>query len=246
MTSREPTKLPQTSCTTLKGPMFVRLAAATASLLLLTACAPVAPQAGPTGTPSASQSQPQNNGNGNKTPKPTSSSAAPIVKDDLYNFLNHLATSCIFAKGVGVTETISSNTRGPEGNLFMVDPKEAVSGYTAGWVPAEGNAEVILETDPFEVCAVANMDTLARAQGVDMHKKVRVIFDEVANTYTVKINMGDYQRTATYQIGDGGIIYTVTSTGADGRLITSKIRYGQPTADLVTPWKAAVAVMAGI
>lgn len=223
--------------------MFSRIVVALASVAVLTGCAQAVPIVGPSGsaTPAptvTSSSEPENS---ESTP---SASDGPTASDDYDRFMNAMATTCLYAQGVGVMETISEANE-PVGVLFMLPKNAAVDdGYTAGWVPANGDpAEVIFETDAFESCYLANMDGLSRESGSDLRNSVTVAFEAETNTYRAVLDFGDFQRTVAYEIGEGGIVYKALSVGPDGSALITTMTFGMPQAVYVDALKAAVAAL---
>lgn len=219
--------------------MFRRLTILASAVILLAGCAP---QSAPTvvQSPESSQSPAESGQDATDVAIPAPSASA-VVKDDHYNFLNSMATTCLYAQGVGVTETVSSN-RVLDGTLVLVPPAAAIAGsYTAGWIPANGGAaEVVFESDVFDSCAIANMESLAKDSGQDLRKKVRVKYDEAADAYTATVDFSGFSRTAKYQIGDGGIVYSVTGTDPKGLEIVTSMKFGMPSSEHIAALKAAV------
>lgn len=220
--------------------MFNRLAILLSASLLLSGCAPSTPipvQSEATQT----QAPADMSGNDVRRPSPTSN-VDVVVKDDHYNFLNSMATTCIYAEGVGVTETVT--TEGVlDGTLVMLPRSEAIDGsYTAGWIPANGNpAEVIFEKDVFDSCAIANMEALAKEAGKDLRKTVRVKYDAATDAYTATVDFSGFTRTAKYQMGEGGIAYSVTGTETNGQEVVTAMKFGMPKPEYVAALTAAIA-----
>lgn len=215
--------------------MFLRLTSLAASVLLLSGCAQTQPVVGPS-TPEAPSSSPSVSQSPSVSP-----TATPASNPLLEKFLGHMATTCIYAQGVGVTETVSTNGV-LDGSLILLPKKEAIlDGYTAGWIPADGSpAEVIFESDAFDSCALANMDSLAKESGSDLSGSVTVKFDEVTQIFTATTDFGDFSRTAKYQVGDGGIVYSVVGTDASGKEIATAMKFGMPKAEHIAALTAAV------
>lgn len=223
--------------------MSARIVALLASVsLLLTGCAQGSPIVND--LPTAFPTQSPSGGDATDTPNlvPTTN---PIIKDDYYNFFNSMATTCIYAQGVGVTETVSTDGV-LDGSLILLPPSAAVSdSYTAGWIPANGGAtEVIFESDAFVSCALANMETLAKEAGGDLRKKVNVKYDAATNIYTATVDFSGFASTSKYQIGEGGITYSVTGTDAQGSEVLTSMKFGMPKAEHLAALKAAVEALA--
>lgn len=224
----------------LKGPMLPRIAILLSATVLLAGCTS---QGVPTvtQTPTTSSQSPADSGQDATDIAMPAPPKEPIIKDDHYNFLNSMATTCIYAQGVGVTETVATNGV-LDGSLILLPPAEAISGsYTAGWIPANGEAaEVVFESDVFDSCAIANMESLARESGQDLRDKVRAKYDAESDTYTATVDFLGFSRTAKYQIGEGGIAYSVIGTDAKGSEIVTTMKFGMPKADQVALLKMAV------
>jgi hypothetical protein len=164
-----------------------------------------------------------------------------VVKDDYYNFFNSIATTCIYAQGVGVTETVSTNGV-LDGSLILLPASAALSGgYTAAWIPANGGpTEVIFESDAFGACALANMETLAKEAGQDLRKKVKVKYDAETNSYTATVDFSGFASTSQYQIGEGGIVYSVQGVDSTGADVLTSMKFGMPKSEHAEALRAAV------
>jgi hypothetical protein len=206
--------------------------------LLLTGCAQASPAVDELPTAAPTQSASGSDATDIPTVSPT---VEPVVKDDYYNFLNSMATTCLYAQGVGVTETVSTNGV-LDGSLILLPPSAAISdGYTAGWIPANGEpAEVIFESDAFGACALANMEALAKEAGGDLRKSVKVKYDAETNSYTATVDFSGFASTSKYQIGEGGIVYSVKGTDSNGAEVLTSMKFGIPKSEYIEALRGAV------
>ena len=230
----------------LKGFMFTKLSVIAVSTVLLTGCAPTTPAVvGPSPAPSVSQSADGNDAKDSPglQADPSTSSAAEV---DFDRFLNSMEATCIYAQGVGVTESVSVDGK-LEGSLILLPKTAAIAdGYTAGWIPANGDpTEIVFNTDAFDSCYLANMASLAREAGEGLRDQVIVTYDETTDAYAVVVDFGDFPRSAIYQMGEGQIAYSVTGPNDKGQTISMVVRFGMPKAEQIASLSAAVDVLLG-
>lgn len=216
--------------------MSLRYLPLAAAMLLLTGCAPSTPIAQRIPAPQETIQKPAEHGSPSPTTSPTAKS-----NPTLDAFLGHMATTCLFAQGVGVAESVVIDGS-LDGSMILLPPREAIlDGYTAGWIPANGApAEVVMESDAFESCAIANMDTLAKEAGQSLAGTISVTYDKITQVFTATVDFGGFSRTGKYQVGDGGIVYSVTSTDPQGRQIVTTMKFGMPKPDMVAALATAV------
>lgn len=222
--------------------MLAKISILSVATLLLAGCATQSPV---TTSPTPSQSEsssaspstsPSVSPSATASPSPSASIDAVTAK-----FINSMETTCLYARGVGVTETISTDGK-TDGVLIMLPEKQALyDGYTAGWIPADGGAaEVIFESDVFDSCSIANTVSLLSESGSDINEYLDVTYDPVTDVYTATTSFSEFTRKARYQMGEGGIAYSVIGTDGQGRTIATKMKYGMPKAEHVEALRKAI------